>query len=138
MRTKWLLLLLLVMLTATGCYGYRVRRVTGWNERSVVAANSRPLNSITAGGYWTRVLRSPDSPESALYIPNYSYFQGIVYSPKALSIIGQVRVVGGVVAREDVSMRNGAMATTNPEAFRGRVKPSRFRYHVTEWQELQR
>jgi hypothetical protein len=136
--TKRLALLLIVTLPLCGCYGYRVRRTAGWNNRSQVAANTRELRSLNANSYWTRVLRSPDSPESVLYIPNYSYYQGLVYSPKGLSVIGQVRLIGGAAAREDISMRNGAMATTNPDAFRGRVKPTRYRYHVSEWHEVQR
>lgn len=127
--------LLLASLALPGCYGYRITRYSGWNTRSQVAANPRPLSSLGGNDYFTRLLRSPDSPESALYIPNYAYYQGIVYSPQGVSVIGQVRVVGGIASGADVSLRNGAMATTCPDAFRGRVSPSRYRYYVSEWRE---
>lgn len=135
MRKLWICLLLASLLLP-GCYGYRVRRVTGWNTRSQVAATPRTLSSLRPNDYFTRLLRSPDSPESALYIPNYAYYQGIVYSPSGVVVIGQVRLVGGLASGGDVALREGAMATACPDAFRGRVNPSRYRYYVSEWQEV--
>ncbi|MBT9588934.1 hypothetical protein IV102_36710 [bacterium] len=127
-----------VMLAAVmlGCDGYKVVRVSGWNTRSKVAANTYTLRRVNGNDYWTSLMFSPNSPTSALYIPNYAYYQGLIYTPKGLSVIGQVRIIGGAAARASVALRDGAMVTTNPEAFQDRVQPTRFRYQITNWKEV--
>lgn len=119
-----------------GCEGYKVVRVTGWAERSKVAQQTYTLRRIPGNDYWTSVMLSPSSPTSALYIPNYAYYQGFIYTPKAMSMIGQVRLIGGAAAGANVMLRSGAMVTTNPEALLNRVQPSRYRYQVVRWKEI--
>jgi hypothetical protein len=128
--------ILLVAAVSTGCNGYKVVRVTGWNTRSKVAANTYTLRRIRGNDYWTSLMFSPNSPTSALYIPNYAYYQGFIYTPKGLSVIGQVRLIGGAAAGQSVSLRDGAMITTNPEAMQNRVQPSRYRYQISNWKEV--
>lgn len=123
-------------LTSLGCEGYKVVRVSGWAERSRVAQQTYTLRRINGNDYWSSVLLSPNSPTSALYIPNYAYYQGFIYTPKTMSVIGQVRLIGGTAAGADVTLRNGAMVTTNPEAMLNRVQPSRYRYQVVRWKEI--
>ena len=127
---------LLPVIFTFGCRGYRVVRHTGWSTRSHVAANTYALPYVSGNDYWTSVMFSPNSPTSALYIPNYSYYQGFIYTPKGLAVIGQVRLIGGAAAGESVSLRDGAMMTTNPEAMQKRIQPSRFRYQITNWKEV--
>lgn len=132
-KLVWLLLALLMI----GCGGgRRTVRVTGWNTRSKVAATTYALPKVSGNDYWTSVLFSPNSPTSTLYIPNYSYFQGFIYTPKGMAVIGQVRLIGGAAAGESVALRDGAMLTTNPEAMSNRIQPSRFRYQVVNWKEV--
>lgn len=132
-KFSWVLLL---ALTSLGCGGYKVVRVSGWNTRSRVAANTYTLQSVNGNDYWRSIMLSPNSPTSALYIPGYAYYQGFVYSPKGISVIGQVRLIGGAAAAEDVALRDGAMLTTNPDALNGRIQPSRFRYRIVNWKEV--
>ncbi len=130
------LLIAALALSCMGCRGYRVVRVTGWAERSRVAQQTYTLRRINGNDYWTSVLLSPNSPTSALYIPNYAYYQGFIYTPKGMSVIGQVRLIGGAAAEQNVALRSGAMVTTNPEAMLNRVQPSRYRYQVVRWKEI--
>ena len=132
-RIGWILL---GAALCTGCKGYRVVRVTGWNMRSQVAAHTYALRHIRGNDYWTSLMFSPNSPTSALYIPNYAYFQGFIYSPKGFSVIGQVRLIGGAAAGQGASLRDGAMITTNPEAMQNRIQPSRYRYQISNWKEV--
>jgi hypothetical protein len=136
MRKMAQILVLSLALPAIGCQGYRVVRRSGWRDRSRVAEQQYSLRSINGNDYWTAAMLSPNSPKSALYIPNYSYHQGLVYSPKDITIVGQVRVIGGIVGQDDVYINNGAMVTTNPEALQNRIQPSRFRYQISNWKEV--
>ena len=130
------LLILALALPAMGCRGYRVVRRSGWRDRSVVAERQYSVLPANGNDYWTSVMLSPNSPKSALYIPNYSYYQGFVYSPRHISIIGQVRLIGGVASGENLFINSGAMVTTNPEAQQNRIQPGRFRYQITNWKEV--
>lgn len=127
----------LIFLLLMGCGGgYRMVRVTGWESRSRVVANQYSMQYRSANDYWTSLMFSPNSPNSALYIPGYAYFQGVIYTPKNMSLSGQVRVIGAMAARESASLHDGAMVTTNPDALRGRLQPHRFRYQIVNWKEL--
>lgn len=123
-------------LLCMGCEGYKMVRVSGWTERSKVAQQTYSLRRINGNDYWTSLLLSPNSPTSALYIPNYAYYQGFIYTPKTMSVIGQVRLIGGTAAGADVFLRSGAMVTTNPEALLNRVQPNRYRYQIVHWKEI--
>lgn len=136
MKRRRFQLLLLLAIFSLGCSGYRVVRVSGWQERSQVANTQYSLRQMNGNDYWTSLLFSPNSPNSALYIPNYAYFQGFAYTPAQMSVIGQVRLIGGMAARHGVALRDGAMVTTNPDAMQDRIQPSRFRYQVINWREL--
>ena len=68
-------------------------------------------------------------------LPGYSYFQGMIIGRGKLDVVGQVRVVGGILAAADSHLQGGAMVTTTPEAQIERVQAVRSRWQVESWVE---
>jgi hypothetical protein len=68
-------------------------------------------------------------------LPGYSYFQGMIIGGGKLDVVGQVRVVGGVLVDSDARLQGGAMVTTTPEAQVERVQAVRSRWQVESWNE---
>ena len=132
-------LVVLVGLLCLGCdddnSAYRVVQRVGFFPVSNVATTTYTITRTTYYDYMTRVLEKPGSPDSALYIPGYAYFQGFIYTPGKLRVEGQVRVIGGSAAASEVEMGQGAMMTTNPDCFKPRISPFRYRYRVVDWKE---
>ncbi|MCL5037218.1 MAG: hypothetical protein M1269_08905 [Chloroflexi bacterium] len=78
-----------------------------------------------------------------LYIPNYAYFQGLVYSHGNFTAAGPLRVIGGVVALDpssaigrNINLEDGAMLTTDPEYLSQVFPPYTRSYRVIEWKEI--
>jgi len=136
LRAKLLLLLALLCL---GCdddtSAYRTVTQVGFVPISGVSTTTYTVTRTTYYDYITRILEKPGSPDSALYIPGYSYYQGFIYTPNKLRVDGQVRVIGGSAAGSEVEMAQGAMLTTNPDCLKPRVSPFRYRYRVVDWKE---
>ena len=125
-RISWLLLLLSAFLF--GCKdnnAYRMVSRIGFTDIPRVSTTTYTVTRTTYVDYITRILQKPGSPDSALYIPGYSYFQGFIYTPSKLNVSGQVRVIGGSAAGAEVQLREGAMMTTNPDCLKqSSVKPA--------------
>lgn len=110
---------------------------------SSAAAKSLPFQAagtlepgMSPGEYLDRLFNYPDDPMTRLYLPNYSYAQGLTYARGNLGIYGQVRTFGGAVAAGPTSWATlgyGAMVTTNPEFLRERFVPETARYQILEW-----
>lgn len=127
----------LLLLVLAGCTGYRVTRTEGYRDISTVAFTPRTqVQYVTYTDYMTQMITRPGSAESALYIPGYAYYQGLIYTEKGFAAIGQVRLIGGVVSRQDSSLGSGAMITTNPEAMMRRVQPAHYHYQIKNWREI--
>ena len=137
-RTK-LLLLMLLAATVLGCdddtSAYRMVQRIGFVSVPRVSTTTYTITRTSYTDYITRILQMPGSPDSALYIPGYAYYQGFIYTPAQLNVAGQVRVIGGSAARSDVQLSQGAMLTTNPDCLNSRISPFRYRYRVVDWKE---
>lgn len=70
-----------------------------------------------------------------LGLPAYSYFQGLIVSKGNVQVVGQTRVVGGVMTAGSAHLQGGAMVTTTPESQRSRVSPARTYWQVESWNE---
>ena len=131
--------LLLLGLLSMGCdednSAYRTVERVGFFPISSVSTTTYTVTRTTYYDYITRILEKPGSPDSALYIPGYAYFQGFIYTPSKLRVDGQVRVIGGSAAGAEVEMGQGAMMTTNPDCLKPRISPFRYRYRVVDWKE---
>jgi hypothetical protein len=132
-------LVALLGLLCLGCdhdnSAYRTVQRFGFFPVSRAATTTYTVTRTTYYDYVTRILEKPGSPDSALYIPGYAYFQGFIYTPAKLRVEGQVRVIGGSAAAEEVEMGQGAMMTTNPDCLKPRISPFRYRYRVVDWKE---
>ncbi len=78
--------------------------------------------SIESDGYVARLLGGASNRFDAR-LPGYSYFQGVAQANGHISLAGQVRVVGAVLGADmedaTASFYQGAMVTTNAQAFFG-------------------
>jgi len=93
---------------------------------------------ITPPEFVDLLFNQPKNIRLQLTVPRYGYFKGLVYSKGFVRLIGQIRVIGGVVAAGDdsaVALMQGAMATSNPDAFNNRVRPPVQRMRIVEWKE---
>ncbi|MFN8606855.1 MAG: hypothetical protein U0931_04945 [Vulcanimicrobiota bacterium] len=137
--SRWSWLVLPLALFVLGCDddpgAYRTVTRYGFVSVPRVSTTTYTVTRTTYADYITRVLEKPGSPDSALYIPGYSYFQGFVYTPSKLNVDGQVRVIGGSAAGAEVELKEGAMVTTNPDCLKPRISPFRYRYRVVDWKE---
>ena len=122
---------------ALGCDRSAYRRVshTSVSSSSRASTTTYRVTRNTYRDYMTSILQQPGSPDSSLYIPGYSYFQGFIYTPQQLRVNGQVRLIGGSAAGAEASLSQGAMVTTNPDCLKERIQPSRYRYRVVDWHE---
>lgn len=75
--------------------------------------------SLTNRQEWIETKLFPTRNRSSVRLPNYAYLQGLVQAKEHVSLIGQVRVVGGVLGVETgvAAFYDGAMVTANPYAF---------------------
>jgi len=76
---------------------------------------------------------NPSGVEVNVGLPNYAYFQGLLYSQQNVFLAGQVRVVGGLIATGNVTVAGNGMVTTNPESQIGRVNVGQARWKVESW-----
>ncbi len=78
--------------------------------------------SIDSDSYMERLLSGASNRFDAR-LPGYSYFQGVAQAYNHILVAGQVRVVGGVLGADvpnaTASFYQGAMVTTNAQAFFG-------------------
>ena len=76
---------------------------------------------------------NPSTLSLNLGLPNYAYFQGLIYTRQNFFMAGQVRVVGGVVAENNLSIAGDGMLTTNPESQFDRISVGHARWKVESW-----
>ncbi len=84
------------------------------------------------------LFQQPYSPQTRLYLPNYAYFQGLVYARGDVGVFGQVRVIGGTAAPGpdgDTRLGYGAMITASPQYVTHRATPRSPRLHIASWKE---
>lgn len=97
-------------------------------------------DSMTPALYLDQLFNKPFDPRLKVYIPAYSYFQGVAYSPQNLQVLGQVRLLGSAMTEgptSQITLANGAMITTEPDYLADKIKPAQNRYKVLEWKEVQ-
>lgn len=104
-------------------------------------ATPEPYNdSMTPAAYLDQLFHQPFDPQLQVYVPAYSYFQGVAYSPKNLQVLGQVRLLGAAMTEgptSQITLANGAMITTEPDYLADKMQPAQRRYKVLEWKEIQ-
>ncbi|MFN8610341.1 MAG: hypothetical protein U0931_22580 [Vulcanimicrobiota bacterium] len=76
---------------------------------------------------------NPAGVDVNLGLPNYAYFQGLLYSKQNIFMAGQVRVVGGLVAQGNVTVAGEGMVTSNPESQLNRISVTKARWKVEAW-----
>lgn len=89
----------------------------------------------------------PGDKDLSLYIPGYSYFQGMIYSNGNVHMMGPIRVIGGIIcqrkdpddfseAPKSIKLDRGAMLTTNPDYLGKKMTPPGVRLRITKWKEV--
>ena len=98
---------------------------------------------MSANDYIEMFFNDPGNPLLYLVVPEYVYFQGLVYSKGHIKTMGPMRVMGGVFCTKDdagaekqVSLESGAMLTTIPEYQQQRLIPPKNRFRVVNWAEV--
>lgn len=89
--------------------------------------------------YLQLLFKSPYDPRVQLYLPKYSYYQGLVYAARNLQVIGQVRVVGAAMnagSNSKMLVAQGAMVTTDPDYLKDQLQPPNQRYTILQWKEI--
>ena len=100
------------------------------------------LNESIDGNEWLNRTLFSGSNRADPRLPGYSYFQGLVQSGQHVRVIGQVRVVGGIITTEEASasIASGAMITTNPYSFTKSDGltggPEGIKTRVGHWEEI--
>ncbi|MBI3927780.1 MAG: hypothetical protein HY319_19725 [Armatimonadetes bacterium] len=96
----------------------------------------------TAAQYLDYLFNNPYGVDVGIpvYMPNYSYFQGLVYSSTGMVVVaGPVRLIGMILTPDPqiggILLQNGAMLTTNPD-YLERITPVHNRFRVVEWKEV--
>ncbi|MDQ7822831.1 MAG: hypothetical protein RDV48_08570 [Candidatus Eremiobacteraeota bacterium] len=99
--------------------------------------------------YMDWFLNSSQNPNLNRFLPNYSYFQGLLYSNGKVEVVGPVRVIGGVFSscdnaeqghlgttgKENV-LQKGAMITTDSEYLQSFSVHPAPKLHITQWEEV--
>ncbi|MCD6309144.1 MAG: hypothetical protein J7M18_00410 [Candidatus Eremiobacteraeota bacterium] len=93
--------------------------------------------------YFDLFFYNPTNGRLNLFIPNYAYFQGLVYTHGNFTAAGPLRVIGGVVALsttpgtgKNIHLQDGAILTTDPEYLRQVFPPYTRSYRIIEWKEI--
>ena len=98
---------------------------------------------MSPAAYIDMFFNDPANPVLQLVVPDYVYFQGLVYSKGNIKTMGPIRVMGGMFCTKDgsgdvkqVTLEGGAMVTTVPEYQRQKLLPPRNRFRVVNWSEV--
>jgi len=118
-------------------------------ETEAPASTETPINATpeisnpTSTEYMNAFFANSSSSRLKLLIPEYAYFQGIIYSKGNFTASGPLRILGGVVAIKgsglgaNITLEKGAMLTTDPEYLKSMFEPSYRNYRIVEWKEVE-
>jgi len=93
------------------------------------------------------LFNDPGDKKLKLYVPGYAYFQGVIYSNGNIQAKGPVRIIGGVICQrkdpadlsetpKSITLKDGAMLTTDPDYLDKRLSPPNLRLRITKWEEM--
>lgn len=114
------------------------------NPPQVFESTATP-EGLSTSNYMATFFSNPVAKDLKLYVPGYAYFQGIVYSKGNITALGPIRVIGGIVTKappqgssepKGITLKKGAMLTTDPEYLNRRTNPPQVRLRVTQWEEI--
>ncbi len=100
----------------------------------------KTFQGIGYNTYFEEFFNSPTDKDLLLYVPGYSYLQGIIYANGNVKALGPIRVIGGIIENnpdKSIVLEKGAMLTTNPDYLKAHTNSSSVKLKITKWEEVE-